>query len=172
VLEVGSRSLIEPTDSILVNSIISKYLPMDTSLVNPYIITALPEKTFLEKAFLLHEIFTGGGDMAADRKSRHLYDLEKMMDKEFAVEAIANDTLWNSIQHHRAVFTHIKGVDYHSDIRRNIHLVPPQSVIADWERDYASMKQSMIYEKDPLSFSELIRRMATLQDRFRKLPSK
>jgi hypothetical protein len=167
VLEVGARSLIEPTAMLSVNSLISTLLPVDASLVALQIITALPEKTFLEKAFLLHELFTGAGDMSADRKSRHLYDLEKMMDKDFALRAIADDDLWNSIQHHRAVFTHIKDVDYQSDVRRKICLIPPPSVISDWKQDYDTMKQSMIYEKEPLPFVELIYRMEELQNRFR-----
>ena len=45
-------------------------------------------KTFLEKAFLLHELFTMPGCQKADRKSRHLYDLEKMIDEDFALSAI------------------------------------------------------------------------------------
>lgn len=48
------------------------------------IISSVPEKTFLEKSFLLHELFTTNGCRNANRKSRHLYDLMKMMDEPFA----------------------------------------------------------------------------------------
>ena len=101
VLEIGARSLIEPTEKREVKSMISENLPIETSLVNSQIITAVPEKTFIEKLFLLHEIFTCGGQMLANRKSRHLYDLEKMMDKDFAIKAISDNELWNTIRHHR-----------------------------------------------------------------------
>ncbi|MDR0973988.1 MAG: nucleotidyl transferase AbiEii/AbiGii toxin family protein [Prevotellaceae bacterium] len=166
VLEIGARSLIEPTEVLSINSLISERLPIQTALATPRIIVALPKKTFLEKAFLLHELFTGDGDKTANRKSRHLYDLEKMMDKEFAVEAIADTDLWNNIQHHRSVFTSMKGVDYQSDIRHHICLIPPQQVMSNWKQDYESMKQSMIYEKEPLRFEELIHRIEELQNRF------
>jgi hypothetical protein len=168
VLEVGARSLIEPTEKLIVNSLIAEHLPVSTSLISSHIIAALPGKTFLEKAFLLHELFTGAEDKTADRKSRHLYDLEKMMDKEFAMKAIADTGLWNNIQHHRAIFTHVKGVNYNADIRQNICLIPPSNVIADWKQDYESMVQSMIYEKRPLTFGELIQRIEELQSRFRE----
>jgi hypothetical protein len=168
VLEIGARSLIEPTDSKEIKSLISTNYHIDTSLVDSKIITALPAKTFLEKAFLLHELFTGGGSMLADRKSRHLYDLERMMDKDFATKAIVDDELWNAIHHHREVFTRMSGVDYTPDIRHRICLVPPSQVINDWQQDYEKMQETMIYGHS-LPFNKLLARMEELQGRFRKV---
>lgn len=165
VLEVGARSLIEPTASRTLQSIISENSDIQTALVNPTVTTTVPGKTFLEKAFLLHEIFTGGGPMTADRKSRHLYDLEKMMDLEFAVKAIIDDELWSNIHHHREVFTHVNDVDYTPDIRQRICLVPPKPVLSEWRRDYETMQNAMIYG-DSLPFEELIERITELQKRF------
>jgi hypothetical protein len=167
VLEIGARSLIEPTASHTVKSIISENFDVDTSLVSTNIITAVPEKTFLEKAFLLHEIFTGNCSMVVDRKSRHLYDLEKMMDKEFAVKAISNNELWSTIHHHREIFTRVNGVDYTPDIRQRICLIPPQHIMAEWRQDYEAMQNTMIYGSS-LPFDKLLKRMGELQDRFHK----
>ena len=167
VLEIGARSLIEPVAPHAIKSIISENFNIETSFVNSDIITAIPEKTFLEKAFLLHEIFTGSGSKIADRKSRHLYDLEKMMDREFAVNAITDNGLWNTIHHHREVFTRIKGVDYTGDIRPKICLIPQHSIINDWKQDYETMQQTMIYG-ETLPFDKLIKRIEELQERFRK----
>jgi len=166
VLEIGARSLIEPTEKSEVKSMISENLPIDTLLVNSLIITAVPEKTFVEKMFLLHEIFTCGERMFADKKSRHLYDLEKMMDKEFAIKVISNNKLWDTIRSHRERFTHINGVDYSQDIRSNICLIPPARVIDDWQQDYESMQDTMIYGKS-LTFNELIDRVKKLEERVR-----
>ncbi|MCL2074258.1 MAG: nucleotidyl transferase AbiEii/AbiGii toxin family protein [Marinilabiliaceae bacterium] len=168
VLEIGSRSLIEPTAKKEVKSLISENLPIETTLVNSQIITAVPEKTFIEKIFLLHEIFTSGGQMLANRKSRHLYDLEKMMDKDFAIKAIYNNDLWNTIRQHREKFTHINGVDYSQDIRPNITNIPPDSVIKDWQQDYDTMQNTMIYGNS-LTFNELIDRIKQLEKRIRKI---
>jgi Uncharacterized conserved protein len=167
VLEIGARSLIEPTAKSEIKSMISENVPIETSLVNSQIITAVPEKTFIEKAFLLHEIFTCGGQMLANRKSRHLYDLEKMMDKDFAIKAIFNNELWDTIRHHREKFTHINGVDYSQDIRSNICPVPPAQVIDDWRQDYETMQNTMIYG-DSLTFDKLINRIKQLEERIRQ----
>ncbi len=168
VLEIGARSLIEPTAKKEVKSIISQNLPIETSLVNLQIITAVPEKTFIEKLFLLHEIFTCGGKMIANRKSRHLYDLEKMMDKEFAIKAISDNQLWDTIRHHRENFTHINGIDYSKDIRPNINPVPPEQVISDWQQDYEAMQNTMIYGNS-LAFNGLINRVKQLRERVREV---
>jgi hypothetical protein len=122
----------------------------------------------LEKSFLLHEIFTGGGRMLANRKSRHLYDLERMMNKDFAEKAIADNELWNTIHHHREVFTRISGVDYSQDIRRRICLVPPAQVLDDWRQDYEKMQNTMIYGNS-LPFDKLLTRIKELQERFRNI---
>jgi predicted nucleotidyltransferase component of viral defense system len=168
VLEIGARSLIEPTAKSEVKSLISENFDIDTALVKSEIITAVPEKTFLEKAFLLHEIFTGSGLMLADRKSRHLYDLERMMDKNFAEKAITDNELWNTIHHHREVFTRVSGVDYSQDIRKNICLIPPLQVLDDWRQDYEKMQGTMIYGNS-LPFDKLLKRIEELQEQFRKI---
>ena len=166
VLEIGARSLIEPTEKKEVKSMVSENLNIDTNIENNLINTAVPEKTFIEKAFLLHEIFTTNGRVLANRKSRHLYDLEKMMDNEFAITAISDNVLWSTIRHHREKFTHINGVDYSQDIRPNICLIPPEKVIDDWRQDYETMQRTMIYGKS-LTFDELINRIKQLEERTR-----
>ncbi|MDR2233003.1 MAG: nucleotidyl transferase AbiEii/AbiGii toxin family protein [Tannerella sp.] len=167
VLEIGARSLIESTAKSEVKSMVSQNLPIETSLVNSQVITAIPEQTFIEKAFLLHEIFTCGGQMLANRKSRHLYDLEIMMDKDFAIKAISDNELWNKIRHHREKFTHVNGVDYSQDIRQNICSVPPEQVIDDWKQDYEAMQNTMIFGNS-LTFSELIKRIKQLETGIRQ----
>lgn len=167
ILEVGSRSLMEPTEKIYVQSLISSTFPeIRTSFVNPIVTTAAPQKTFLEKACLLHELFSVNTKAQnADRRSRHIYDLERMMDKDFATKAISDNDLWNSIQHHRSVFASVKDVDYSNDFRHNIVLCPPQNVLSEWKTDYRQMCETMIFGVK-LPFEQLIDRIHELEKRF------
>jgi hypothetical protein len=165
-LEISARSLFEPTEKCEIKSLISENTSLDFSIVNSQIITATPNKTFLEKAFLLHEFFTAYRNVSANRKSRHLYDLERMMDCDFAVKAIADNELWETIRHHREVFTHVNGVDYTPDVRKRIILIPPESAWAEWKNDYETMCNSMIYG-EKLTFDKLMERINELQKRFR-----
>lgn len=167
MLEVGARSLTEPFQMVTVDSFVTKSTPIDTSISYVRIPMAEPRKTFLEKAFLLHELFSTGAPTKADRKSRHLYDLEKMMRHPEILSAIKDDELWNSIHHHRSVFTPLHDVDYTPDIRDRICLIPPENSIDNWRSDYLSMCESMIYETSPVSFDRLINRMRELENQFR-----
>jgi len=164
-LEVGARSLIEPTAEAAVTSVLEDVLPISTTVKRVMIHTALAEKTFLEKAFLLHELFSSQYPREANRRSRHLYDLAQMMKTDIATRAIANDELWNAIHHHRELFTSISGVDYTPDIRKRIKLLPPDDVIDDWRNDYKDMLSSMIYGEKP-TFEELIVIMEKLENTF------
>lgn len=166
MLEIGSRSLIEPFECYRVNSLIEQKLKFNTTISDVKIPTAVPEKTFIEKIFLLHELFSVESTADVDRKSRHLYDLERMMECDFANSAICNDVLWNTVQHHREIFTHIKGVDYSSDIRDQINLIPQNYMIQAWRSDYIKMQNSMIYG-DSMPFEQLLDRMRELQERVR-----
>lgn len=166
MLEIGSRSLFEPFEFRNVSSLVGQTTKIVTSTRTVSVPTAVPEKTFLEKAYLLHELFSTDAGARVDRKSRHLYDLERMMDCDFAKSAVTDDELWNTIHHHRDVFTHMKDVDYTPDIRDRIVLLPPADVRSAWETDYESMRKSMIYG-DSLPFVALLARMEELQERFR-----
>lgn len=168
LLEIGARSLFEPTAKAKVKSLVSKNSTIDTTFVDVDIISAVPEKTFLEKVFLLHELFTTDGCRTANRKSRHLYDLMKMMDEPFAKDAVHDNKLWNTIHHHREVFTSIKDVDYTPDIRKRIVLLPPEEVLKVWQEDYKAMQESMIYGEQ-LTFEQLLAKIQELQTRFRSI---
>ncbi len=164
-LEVGARSLLEPTAEATVKSVLENVLPISTTIKQVIIPTALAEKTFLEKAFLLHELFSSQTSREANRKSRHLYDLAQMMNTDIATRAIANNELWNAIHHHRELFTSMSGVDYTPDIRKRIVLLPPNDVIDDWRNDYKDMQSSMIYGEKP-TFEALIAKMKELEEMF------
>ena len=164
-LEIGARSLLEPMAKAAVTSILEDTLPISTTIKQVMIPTALAEKTFLEKAFLLHELFSAQSSREANRKSRHLYDLAQIMNTDIASRAIADDDLWNTIHHHRELFTSMSGVDYTPDIRKRIRLLPPDDVIDAWRSDYKDMQSSMIYGEKP-TFTELMKKMRELENLF------
>ena len=168
VLEISARSLLEPTEAIEVKSILEEHLPF-VPFANSEVTTAVAGKTFLEKAFLLHELFSvPGHGMKAERKSRHLYDLYVMMNMDFARAAVTDDELWESIRHHREIFTSVSGMDYTPDVRKRLQLVPREDIIDVWKADYEAMMESMIYGKKP-TFEELVAAMTELQERFRNV---
>lgn len=167
LLEVGARSLFEPTATAAVESFVADTFPhLATKDFEVRVIAAVAEKTFLEKAFLLHELFTTDGCKNANRKSRHLYDLCKMFRFGIADKAIANDELWEAIRHHREIFTSIRDVDYTPDVRERICLIPPEEFMSVWKNDYDTMVVNMIYGEVP-AFDAILEDMAKIENLFR-----
>lgn len=162
-IEAGARSLLEPYDEALLHSMVEETLPtISTTLIDVKIKTAIAEKTFLEKAFLLHELFSVNNSVEARRRSRHIYDLYMMMQQGIAGKAIPNDELWQTIHHHRSTLTSMQGVDYTPDIRKRIQLVPPMECRDGWKKDYEIMTGTMIYGDRP-AFDVLMESMRNLE---------
>ncbi len=168
-IEAGARSLLEPYDEAQLYSMVEEALPtISTTQTDVIVKTAIAEKTFLEKAFLLHELFSINSVVDARRRSRHIYDLHMMMQQGIAEKAIQNDELWQTILHHRSTLTSMQGVDYDADIKKAIQLIPPSESLANWKKDYEEMSSAMIYGEKPV-FAELIYSMNWLELLFKKL---
>ena len=166
LIEISSRSLMEPREEREINSLIGEtFKDQSFSTKSFNISTVLPQRTFLEKIFLLHEKFSDENSrIGAERLSRHLYDLEKLMDSEYGKAALEDDNLFENIVNHRKKFNTIRGLDYSNHTVGKIKIIPPDEVIKDWETDYNTMKENMIYG-DALDFNSLLLRIKELQDR-------
>jgi predicted nucleotidyltransferase component of viral defense system len=170
LVEVGSRSLKEPFTQRTFGTFVSEIYTDNPFTDKPITIPIVnPERTFLEKIFLLHEEFQKPFDkIRVERLSRHLYDIEKLCQTEYAEIALQDTELYNTIVRHRSKFTAISGIDYAKHNPANIKFIPPDSIIKMWEADYAEMKGSMIYG-NPLEFDKLINRLTELQKRINEI---
>jgi hypothetical protein len=170
LIEIGSRSLIEPFSSRTFQSFVGESFEgrafADTAIAIP---TVNPERTFLEKVFLLHEEFQLPIEkIRVDRLSRHLYDLEKLMDTDYAATALGDKRFYQHIVEHRRTITPIRGIDYANHEPSMISILPPVEMIESWSKDYEEMRLSMI-SKDALPFDELIKRIGELKKRINQL---
>jgi predicted nucleotidyltransferase component of viral defense system len=170
LVEVGSRSLKEPFTQRTFGTFVSEIYKDNPFTDKPITIPVVnPERTFLEKIFLLHEEFQKPFDkIRVERLSRHLYDIEKLSQTEYAEIALQNTELYNTIVKHRSKFNAISGIDYTKYNPKNIIIIPPDAIIKKWKTDYEEMKGSMIYD-NPLSFEELIQRLGELQKRINQM---
>lgn len=165
-IEISCLSMDEPVSIKTIRSLASEVLKdeEDIEVVFP---TVIPTRTFLEKLFLLHEEFQKEKPRSK-RMSRHLYDIEKMMDTEFG-KAICDKKLYDSVVTHRSVFNRIDGVDYALHAPDTLSFIPPESLLSDWEKDYISMQKNFIFEENSLTFTDMLARMRKLTDRIREL---
>lgn len=170
LIEVGARSLMEPVENKPIISMVSegfRELPFAEKEITIPVVS--PKRTFLEKIFLLHEEFQKDAKfIKTERMSRHLYDLEKLMDTIHGIDALKDIELYDIIVVHRKNFNTIRGIDYANHTPKFISIVPPKETIKEWEKDYKTMQESMFYGAT-LSFKTIMKRITELNARIKTI---
>ena len=170
-IEVSCRSLREPFTVKSFGALVDEfYAGKDFAESFFEVPTVNPERTFLEKLFLLHEEFHRPLDkIRVDRLSRHLYDIYLLSQAGIASEAISNKELYETIVSHRYKYSRVGSVDYNLHHPKHLNPIPPSAVIANWEADYAKMKEDMIYEENKPSVIELIKNLVELRKKMQTI---
>lgn len=170
-VEVSARSLNEPAVERPILSLLGQYMPGFSWSGEPFPVpTVEPKRTFLEKIFLLHEAFLRpANQIIYERMSRHLYDLERMMDTEHAEAALADRTYYNIIVEHRRHLIFKAGVDYDTHQPVTLNFIPPEGILKAFEADYTLMREQMIYDEQSKDFAGIISRLNDLLKRIRSV---
>jgi len=171
LIEISSRSLIEPYENKKLSSIISEIYPNENFIDLPINIpTVIPTRTLIEKMFLLHEEFQKPKDrkIRSERMTRHLYDISRLMETEYLEKVISDKELYNTIIEHRSKLTKVSWVDYDKHSYSTLNFIPPKEIIDDYEKDYEAMKESMFYGETD-SFENLIKKLKKLNDKINSL---
>lgn len=170
LIEIGSRSLIEPAESRPIESIIGNVFSEQKFAIKPFDVSVvIPTRTFLEKIFLLHEEFLKPKDKIRHlRMTRHWYDLERLMDQPYGKEALKNKELFETIVAHRKKYTPLRGISYELHKPETLNIIPPDEVISLWEQDYKTMRENMFYGES-LDFEELMERIKKLNEKLKAL---
>jgi len=166
-IEISALSLREPFANCEVGTMLQEYFPNEAYDELHFIVPAIePHRTFLEKAFLLHEEMARPDKLKTERKSRHFYDLVMLMDGIHGKAAFDNMALYETIVQHRKLFYQLSGVDYNTHSPDKINFIPQFLDLKRFESDYAIMREQMIYGES-LPFAELLQKLKELRWRFR-----
>lgn len=169
-IEISVLSMAEPYETKRISSLIEQVYKdedIDSDIVQT-IKTVSPARTFLEKAFLLCEEYQKR-EPRTYRMSRHFYDLEKLSHTDYMNMALSDSNLYYDIVEHRKKFYHVGYVNYDKELPETITIVPREELVSKYEEDYNDMRSSFIYG-EALEFSDLLKFLKTLQERFRKIP--
>ncbi len=166
-VEISCLSMKEPFEMKRISSLVGEAFPKVDDETVADIPTITPTRTFLEKAFLLNEEYQRRAPRS-ERMSRHLYDLERLMDTPFASLALEDMPLYHEIIEHRRRFYHVSGVNYDLNRPATISFCPTGEILDKMRSDYGTMMSTMIYG-DKLPFETLIDRLSALQSRFNSI---
>lgn len=169
LLEFGARSTGEPAERHVVrcdlaNAIEGLILPE----AQPRVMNA--ERTFWEKATAIHAYCLRGAFRGGDRYARHWYDLDCLDQIGIAESALNDRALANDVAEHKQHFfreTDSTGtvINYQAAVTGSLSLVPTNAPLDALREDYGKMIDAGLFQSDAISFDELMKRLAALQDR-------
>ena len=165
-VELGARSDVWPSDPRTIEPYVAEIFPAlvpNAAFEVPVLAT---ERTFWEKACLLHEeTFRPIDKPRKVRMARHYYDLWCLIDAGVGERALVDKALFQRVAAHRELFFRQTWVDYTTHKAGTFRLVPSESQMADWRADFEQMLGPMFWGSVP-DFDEILRVVADFERRF------
>ena len=166
-IEISCLSLAEPFETKQIRTLIAESFP-DADDFWCDVRTVTPTRTFIEKVLLLNEELQKDHPRTR-RMSRHLYDIEKLMNSDYGKQALRDIDLFHSIVEHRRKFYHLRYVDYDKDYPQHISFCPTGEVLELYKSDYNKNMVAHFIYGDALPFEALMNRLHQLQSDIRNM---
>ena len=156
LVELGGRNVIDPNERHTINCDISA-LATDLDFPSASVVVLSPERTFWEKATLIHvECNRNKFKANADRLSRHWYDLYMLAAHDTGKAAMNNRELLRDVIRYKKVFFNSSYANYEECLSNQHRLIPNDETMKELRLDYEKMMEArMIYGKPP-SFDSII----------------
>ena len=168
-IEMGARSDDWPSQYVEIKSYAAEAIPQIFSNPNCGIRVLAAERTFWEKATLLHEETFRPIDKFRKRSlARHYYDLWCLIQAGVAARAVEDIGLFERVVEHRSVFFNWSWVDYSTMSRGRLRLIPLDEQMDIWRHDYEEMKSEMFFGKTP-SFDEVLSEVRQFEEEFNRI---
>lgn len=163
-LEIGAKAAWTPTEAVTIRPYIAEVYPEQFGNASVSVRTTTPERTFWEKATILHHEANRPDDLPVPpRFSRHYYDVYRMAKLGILDRALEQSDLLEQVADFKAKFYPRKWAQY--DLARigTLKLVPSEIHKEALKRDYAKMA-SMIYGERP-DCDELMAEIAKIESK-------
>ena len=163
-LEIGALAAWTPTQLADIHPYAADYYPGVFRQAFTRILTTTAERTFWEKATILHqEALRPETSKIPERYSRHYYDLYCMAHKGVLEKALAQKALLTQVAEFKQTFYPRKWAQYEDARIGTLKLVPAAHSMDRLLSDYTKM-HSMIYGNHP-DFDELMQYIKELEAR-------
>jgi hypothetical protein len=163
-LEFGARGDIEPSEDMHIIPYVAEDFPQLFS--NPYFnvhVLAL-QRTFWEKATILHSIYHGAKMKAG--MSRHYYDMFTMAQKGVADTALQHKELLDMVVQNKSLMFADNKASYGTAVIGALHLIPKNDIKATLKKDYADMQEMFMGEAP--DFEAMMSGLSALEQRINK----
>lgn len=164
-LELGARSDPWPSAKGTVIPFVAEDFPSAFSAPTAEVNALAAERTFLEKATILHKWYHAPKDKPfRDRLSRHYYDVVRLIENGVGKRALADTELLTKVTQHMDVFFAAGWARYSEAKQGTLHLVPHPDRADAIRRDYEQMRE-MIFGDQP-DFGHLVNVLKSTETAF------
>ena len=161
-LEISPLASWIPLSKATIKSFISEEYPNIVSSSEVELLATTPERTFWEKATILHqEAFRPENSLVPERYSRHYYDIYCMCKNDVKNAALKDSKLLEDVASFKEKFYPRGWARYDLAKFGTLRLMPAEHSLNRLRKDYADMK-SMIYGEYP-SFDEILKVIKELE---------
>jgi hypothetical protein len=155
-IEMGARSDHWPSDQVRIAPYVAEQFPAAFETRNFIVKVLAAERTFWEKATLLHAEYHRPPDKEIPlRLSRHYYDTSRLILSGTGEKAAGRPELLQRVVEHKKVFFPSGWAYYDEAIRGSLRLTPHPGRIRQLEEDYDKMRE-MFFAEPPV-FAEVLR---------------
>lgn len=149
-LEIGALAAWTPAKMAQIEPYAATYYPKVFAQKNTAVLTVAPERTFWEKATILHHEANRPESLEMpQRYSRHYYDLYRMSMTPVKEAAFARVELLKTVADFKMKFYPRSWAKYQEAVPGTLKLVPPKYRFAALAADYEAMKD-MLYGDVPM----------------------
>lgn len=167
LVECGGRSDHEPAGDYTITPYAHDHFPDYFDAAETTISVMSPERTFWEKATILHAHHHGGREKAGrrERLSRHYYDLYQLAESRVGPDATSNLDLLERVRIHKTVYFASAWARYDLARPGSLRLCPRADTVELVARDYDEMVRAGYFFEghDPPPFTEILGRLAHLE---------
>lgn len=163
-LEFGGRNELWPSEAGTVTSYCAEVFPDQVPDLAATTNVLRAERTFWEKATLLHaEHHRPAHKQAGERLSRHYYDIVMLSRVGIAESALQDPKLREAVVSHKQIFFPSKWASYETALPGSFRLMPNPSTVEAVRTDYRMMDE-MFFEKPP-EFDQILMEAGALEKR-------
>jgi len=168
LLEIDPLASWSPFSTYEISSFVAQKFPEHFKSHTCQVSTIVAERTFWEKATILHQEANRAEDKKIPlRHSRHYYDLAMMATSDVKEKALSNLELLEGVVAFKQRFYSSAWAKYEDAKTGTLKLLPPEFRYKELKADYASMR-NMIFDKY-IEFDEIISILKDLEDEINNL---
>lgn len=164
-IELGARGGLEPKNECPIASYAAEASPQIFEESAAMITTLAPERTFWEKATILHMYSNYPENKSIpERQSRHFFDFYRLLQSYVKENAVNMPELLRQVSEHKKIYFRAGWAKYEEAVQGSLRLVPNATALKALENDYNMMKE--MFYGEVVQWDAIIEEIRSFEEEF------